>query len=130
MLCCCYNFCESYLLDGFTCTVTEDEVKSNAKVMSDHLLDSGYEYVTIDYEWFRPGTGDFSCCGRNPWQDLVVDKYGRVLPSPDRYPSAKVCIMLLVIPFTGCLVLKRSRLVWRILNCSYIYCDNYHVTSK
>ncbi|XP_065191634.1 uncharacterized protein LOC135822735 [Sycon ciliatum] len=75
--------------DAFTCTVTEAEVKANADIMHDELAKYGYEYVTIDYEWFRPGTGQFSCCGRNPWQDLVVDKYGRALPSPDRYPSAK-----------------------------------------
>ena len=83
----CDNLCTA---DGFTCTVTEAEVRDNANFLAQHLKEYGYEYVTIDYEWFRPGTGQFSCCGRNPWENLVIDKYGRLLPSPDRYPSAKV----------------------------------------
>eukprot|EP00118_Oscarella_pearsei_P000368 m.4784 g.4784 ORF g.4784 m.4784 type:complete len:651 (+) comp11277_c0_seq1:41-1993(+) len=76
--------------DGYTCTVTEDEVKANADFMAKHLLtEYRYEYVVIDYEWFRPGTGQFGCCGGQPWQNLVIDDYGRLQPCPLRYPSSK-----------------------------------------
>lgn len=64
-------------------------MKANAEYMQQHLSLYGYEYVVIDYEWFRPGEGQFSCCGHQSWQDLVTDVYGRLQPCPLRYPSSK-----------------------------------------
>ena len=77
-------------LDGYTCTVSEDEVKANADFMAKNLkIISAFNYVVIDYEWFRPGTGQFGCCGSQPWENLVIDDYGRLQPCPLRYPSSK-----------------------------------------
>jgi len=72
--------------DGYTCTVTETEMKENALLVAKHLKSFGYDSVTVDYEWYRPGTGNFDCAGA--WADLVIDDYGRLIPSPDRYPSS------------------------------------------
>eukprot|EP01119_Soliformovum_irregulare_P017748 TRINITY_DN5324_c0_g1_i1.p1 TRINITY_DN5324_c0_g1~~TRINITY_DN5324_c0_g1_i1.p1 ORF type:complete len:444 (-),score=110.57 TRINITY_DN5324_c0_g1_i1:21-1352(-) len=73
--------------DAYTCTVTEDEVRQSAQHIAKYLKPSGYDYVVIDYEWYRPGTGQFECCGS--WEDLHMDAFGRLIPSPDRFPSSK-----------------------------------------
>jgi hypothetical protein len=64
-------------------------VKANAVYMADKLAKYGYEFIVIDYEWFRPGTGQFACCHQQPWEDLVVDDYGRLQPCPLRFPSSQ-----------------------------------------
>jgi hypothetical protein len=71
-------------------TVNEAEVKANADMMAIHLMDYGWEYVVIDYCWFYPNVGALN----NPPQSkdfepkLAMDKYGRLLPALDRFPSA------------------------------------------
>ena len=64
-------------------------MRANAVYMADKLAKYGYEYIVIDYEWFRPGTGQFACCGHQSWEKLVVDDYGRLQPCPLRFPSSK-----------------------------------------
>lgn len=71
-------------------TVNEAEVKANADMMAIYLKDFGWEYVVIDYCWFYPNVGALN----NPPQtkdfkpNLAMDKYGRLLPALDRFPSA------------------------------------------
>src|SRR5215469_13219481 len=38
--------------DGFGTTINEEQFKSNAKWMSEHLKAFGWEYAAIDMEWF------------------------------------------------------------------------------
>lgn len=76
--------------DCFGAAVNETEVKGNADVMSFHLKEAGWEYIVIDYCWYYP----YVAALNNPPQTpdfkpaLPMDKYGRLLPALDRFPSA------------------------------------------
>lgn len=76
--------------DCFGATVTEAEVKGNAKMMEVHLKEAGWEYIVIDYCWYYPFVGALN----NPPQSkdfkpgLAMDEFGRLLPTTDRFPSA------------------------------------------
>ena len=71
-------------------SVTEQEVKDNALMMSVHLKEYGWQYVVIDYCWFYPYPGAMN----NPPQTkdfkpgLSMDGNGRLLPALDRFPSS------------------------------------------
>jgi alpha-galactosidase len=70
--------------------VTEQEMKDNALMMSVHLKEYGWQYVVVDYCWFYPFPGAMN----NPSQTrdfkpgLTMDGNGRLMPSPERFPSA------------------------------------------
>ncbi len=70
--------------------VTEQELKDNAHMMSVHLKEYGWQYVVVDYCWFYPFPGAMN----NPPQTrdfkpgLTMDGNGRLMPSPERFPSA------------------------------------------
>ena len=73
--------------DCFGPSVVEDEVKANADYMAEHLKDFGWEYIVVDIRWYADNqtTGHY-----NPYDetDFVIDKYGRYMPSPKRFPSS------------------------------------------
>jgi hypothetical protein len=71
--------------DSFGTTVTEDEVKANAGYMATHLAQHGWQYVVVDIQWseLNPKTH-----GYRPNADLAMDRYGRLIPAPNRFPSA------------------------------------------
>lgn len=76
--------------DCFSYAVTEDQVMQNAEYMAAHLKRFGWQYVIVDYVWSAPKLGpNFA-----PNQDrdfkprLAMDRYGRLLPDPDRFPSS------------------------------------------
>lgn len=71
--------------DGYGASVREEEVKRNADYMSQHLKQSGWEYVTVDIQWYEP-TADSSTY--HNFAPLVMDDYSRLLPDPKRFPSA------------------------------------------
>ena len=73
--------------DAFGSSVTEDEFMANAKYMKDHLLSHGWQYAVIDYRWSDPDARKHNLNGvkDNP---LSIDQYGRLLPAPNRFPSA------------------------------------------
>lgn len=71
--------------DIFGTTVTEEQIKEQADAMSEHLLPSGYEYLTVDIQWYEPeAEGHFY----NPDANLTMDAYGRLTPALNRFPSA------------------------------------------
>lgn len=76
--------------NSYGATVTEAEVKANADFMAAHLRTYGWEYIVVDYCWFYPYPGALN----NPPQNesfsppLAMDRYGRLLPALDRFPSA------------------------------------------
>ena len=76
--------------DCFGATVTEQEIKDNAKIMEVHLKEFGWQYVVVDYCWFFP----YPAAMNNPAQtfgfnpSLPLDEYGRLLPTIDRFPTA------------------------------------------
>jgi hypothetical protein len=75
--------------DAFGDTVTEKEVLANAQYIHDHLQQFGWDTVVIDFRWYDP---DSMSMPNQPWKRagvlLTMDPYGRLLPSPNRFPSA------------------------------------------
>uniref|UniRef100_A0A7C9AV69 Alpha-galactosidase n=1 Tax=Opuntia streptacantha TaxID=393608 RepID=A0A7C9AV69_OPUST len=72
--------------DSFCWTISEEEFLQNAELVSQRLRDHGYEYVVVDYLWYRrkvPGAYTDSS-GFD-----VIDEWGRVIPDPDRWPSSR-----------------------------------------
>ena len=77
--------------DCYYSTVTEKIVKQNADYMHDNLLEYGWEYVVVDIRWYanHPSSGGgWYNQTNNP--DCQLDKYGRYVPSPTRFPSVMV----------------------------------------
>ncbi len=83
--------------DCFGSMVTEAEVRANAAYMAEHLKKYGYDYIVVDFLWsypFQPEAkiGNYPQLklsndeGYTPW--LAMDKYGRLLPDPWRFPSS------------------------------------------
>ncbi|WP_454803064.1 glycoside hydrolase family 27 protein [Mucilaginibacter phyllosphaerae] len=80
----------------FGSAVHEDEVKANTDYMAQNLKAYGWEYIVVDFLWsydnppgsnignpFQMQLGDGSYV---PW--LTMDKWGRLLPQPNKFPSA------------------------------------------
>ena len=71
--------------DCYGAAVTEKELRQNADYMAEHLKEHGWEYVVCDIQWYEP-TADTS--HYHNFADLCMDEYGRVIPAPNRFPSA------------------------------------------
>ncbi|XP_044494170.1 uncharacterized protein LOC123217299 [Mangifera indica] len=72
--------------DSFCWTISEEEFLQSAEIISNRLRPHGYEYVVVDYLWYRrkvPGAYVDSL-GFD-----VIDEWGRVIPDPDRWPSSR-----------------------------------------
>jgi hypothetical protein len=71
--------------DAFGTGVTEEEVKANADYMSAKLAKYGWQYIVVDIQWSEPTPKSH---GYRPNADLVMDGNGRLMPAPNRFPSA------------------------------------------
>lgn len=71
--------------DCFGTTVTEAEVLANAEVLRDRLLEAGWDTVVVDIAWYDPQA---KAHGYNSDSPIALDRYGRQLPAPGRFPSA------------------------------------------
>lgn len=71
--------------DSYGASVREDEVKRNADYLSQHLKQFGWQYVTVDIQWYEP-TADSS--QYHNFTPLLMDEYSRLIPDPKRFPSA------------------------------------------
>ncbi|KAG6543038.1 hypothetical protein Mapa_015534 [Marchantia paleacea] len=71
--------------DSFSWLVTEREFLQNAQFVSQHLSEFGYEYVVVDFLWFRKNDGVATF---DQGKDLV-DAWGRPQPDPERWPSSR-----------------------------------------
>lgn len=72
--------------DSFSWIITEEQFLDNARVVSHKLLQHGYQYVVVDYLWYRkfePGAYT------NSLGFDVIDEWGRPIPDPKRWPSSK-----------------------------------------
>jgi len=82
--------------NSFGSAVHEDEVKTNADYVAKNLKQHGWQYVVVDFLWSydNPPTSHIG----NPYQKrlqdgsyipwLTMDKWGRLLPQPTKFPSA------------------------------------------
>jgi len=71
--------------DSFGTTITEAQVKQQADFMAEHLLPHGWCILTVDIQWYEPGAAGHSYRAGAP---LTMDEWGRLLPAPNRFPSA------------------------------------------
>ena len=72
--------------DCYGAAVTEKEVRQNAEFMAKHLKQYGWEYIVVDIQWYEPGATSHEY---RPFADLCMDEYGRLMPAPNRFPSAE-----------------------------------------
>lgn len=74
--------------DSYGGAVNEEQMKANAKYLADHLAQYGWKYVVVDFYWyFGNPEADESSSGQDKLE-TSMDSYGRLLPSPNRFPSA------------------------------------------
>ncbi len=71
--------------DSFAATINEEQARANAAVMADKLLPHGYDVFTVDIQWYEPGATGFEY---RVGVELAMDGNGRLLPAPNRFPSA------------------------------------------
>jgi hypothetical protein len=71
--------------DCYGTTVQEKEVKANADCMASRLKGHGWQYIVVDIQWSDPKA---KAHGYRPNADLTMDAYGRLIPAPNRFPSA------------------------------------------
>jgi hypothetical protein len=71
--------------DSFATTVTEAQTKAQAEVMAEQLKRFGWEYITVDIQWYEPNATGFDY---RAGAKLVLDEWGRLLPATNRFPSA------------------------------------------
>lgn len=71
--------------DCFGTTVTEQQIKEQADAMAKYLLPSGYNYLTVDIQWYEPEAKGHAY---DPNAMLTMDEYGRLTPGLKKFPSA------------------------------------------
>jgi alpha-galactosidase len=71
--------------DGYGTTINEEQVKANAKWFAEHLKSYGWQYVTIDMEWFVTNPIPE---GNSKTSLYALDANGRYVPDEKRFPSA------------------------------------------
>ena len=71
--------------DCFGAGVTEAQLRENAEYMAEKLKEFGWEYIVCDIQWYEPNAvgNDY-----NNFTELVTDRFGRLLPAQNRFPSA------------------------------------------
>lgn len=75
--------------DYYDTTVTEEDIKKNADYMATHLKPYGWEYVVVDIEWYAYDVATQRDEHQYiPFYKVEMDEYGRLLPCPQRFPSA------------------------------------------
>ncbi|XP_020592593.1 uncharacterized protein LOC110033073 isoform X2 [Phalaenopsis equestris] len=72
--------------DSFSWIIDEEAFLDNAQVVSSRLLSSGYEYVVIDYLWYRKNVKGSSS---DSYGYDNIDEWGRLVPDPERWPSSR-----------------------------------------
>ena len=71
--------------DCFGTTVTEQQTKAQADVMAEKLLPFGWQYLTVDIQWYEPEAKG------HVYQDgapLQMDAFSRLTPALTKFPSA------------------------------------------
>lgn len=71
--------------NSFATTITEAQALETAAIMADKLLPAGYDIFTIDIQWYEPEAKSYTY---NADPRPAMDGHGRLLPAPNRFPSA------------------------------------------
>ena len=72
--------------DCYGAAVTEEQLLGNAEYMRDNLKQFGWQYVICDIQWYEPKAKDNNY---NNFTELCMDKYSRLIPAENRFPSSK-----------------------------------------
>ncbi len=73
--------------DAYGSRVTEEQTLANARYLRQNMQPFGWQYVVVDYRWYDPNAATAHDAG-DPGETLTMDANGRLLPSPNRFPSA------------------------------------------
>ncbi len=71
--------------DCYGASVDEKTVRANADYMARNLKQYGWEYVVVDIQWYQPTASSHEY---EPFADLCMDEYSRLIPTENRFPSA------------------------------------------
>src|SRR5258706_15569579 len=72
--------------DSYGTTITEDDVRTNARWIAEQLKSYGWQYVVIDMEWFAINP---KASGNSKTPQLSMDLFlGRYTPDINRFPSS------------------------------------------
>jgi alpha-galactosidase len=71
--------------DSYGTTITEAEVRANAKWIAENLKSYGWQYVVVDMEWFAINP---KASGNSKTPQLSMDEFGRYTPDVNRFPSS------------------------------------------
>lgn len=71
--------------NSFATTITEAQALETAAIQAAKLLPSGYDIFTVDIQWYEPEAKSYTY---NAKPQPAMDGYGRLLPAPNRFPSA------------------------------------------
>jgi len=76
--------------DAWGTSVDEDQTLANAQYMKDNLLAHGWKYIVIDARWYDTVSSfdDRNFNKEVAGHKLAADDNGRLLPAPNRFPSA------------------------------------------
>ncbi|MGN0599989.1 MAG: glycoside hydrolase family 27 protein [Oscillospiraceae bacterium] len=72
--------------DCYGAAVDEETVRKNAEFMAKYLKQYGWEYVVVDIQWSNPIAKNHEY---QPFTELCMDEYSRLIPAEERFPSAK-----------------------------------------
>ena len=72
--------------DCYGAAVDEKTVRANADYMAKNLKSHGFEYIVVDIQWYEPAATTHAY---NPFADLEMDEYSRLMPAVNRFPSAE-----------------------------------------
>lgn len=71
--------------DAFGTTVTETQIKQQADFMAAKLKAHGWQYITVDIQWYQPTAKGHSY---EEGATLAMDSFSRLVPAPEKFPSA------------------------------------------
>jgi hypothetical protein len=71
--------------DSYGTTITEGDVRANAKWIAENLKPFGWQYVVVDMEWFAINP---KASGNSKTPQLSMDEFGRYTPDVNRFPSS------------------------------------------
>lgn len=72
--------------DCYGAAVNEEIVRKNAEFMAKNLKEFGWEYIVVDIQWSNETAKNHEY---EPFCDLCMDEYSRLIPAENRFPSAK-----------------------------------------
>jgi hypothetical protein len=71
--------------NSFATTITEAQAIEQATIMARELRPAGYDVFTVDIQWYEPNAASYAYSAR---PEPTLDGHGRLLPAPNRFPSA------------------------------------------